>query len=141
MSWTWPAPLPALQAFLRFQAAVMGLAFVFVFVPTSWMAAIHDRLGIGALPASPIVEYLTRSLSALYGVYGSLAWVTSSDPRRYRAVVLYMAIVAIAWGPLLAGIDHQAGMPLFWLVGELLVPPAGGVIVLALLRRLDRSPA
>lgn len=123
-----------LARLLRFQAFVMGLAFFAVLMPSSWMAASSQMLGL-AHPAGPLTEYLTRSLSALYGVYGSIGWVTSSDVERYAGVITYMGVAALLWGPLLCAIDLFAGMPVWWAVGEALAPSCGGALVLWLQQR------
>ena len=119
---------------LRIQATVMGLAFLAAIMPSSWMAATSQMLGL-THPSVPLTEYLTRSLSALYGVYGSLGWVTSSDVERYSGVITYMGVVALFWGPLLFAIDLFAGMPTFWAIGEVIAPTTGGALVLFLQRR------
>jgi hypothetical protein len=120
---------------LRFEAAVMGLAAVAVFLPTDWMAGLNDRLGLEPLPRSPLVEYLTRSLSALYAAYGSLMWVTASDVERYAGVISYMGWAAVAFGGVLAGIDLAAGMPAWWTALDAASPACGGALVLLLQRR------
>ncbi len=118
----------------------MGLlAIVAVFMPISWMAKVHEWAGLGEFPASPIVEYLTRSMSALYAAFGGLLLVVSRDVRRNRATVAYMAVIAIVFGIAILGIDLHAGLPLAWVLGE--GPPTFllGVILLALVRsQLDR---
>ena len=43
-----------LQAF----GAVTAVALVPFVMPRSWMAAVHDWLGMGVLPDNPVVEYL-----------------------------------------------------------------------------------
>ena len=49
---------------------VIGITGLFaipaIFLPYSWMNAIHDYMGLGELPDTPIVSYLARSLSAFY---------------------------------------------------------------------------
>ena len=65
----------------------MLLALPAVFMPVEWMAAIHRWLGLGELPATPLVEYLARSTSALYVLLGSLFFVIAGDLRRYAAIV------------------------------------------------------
>jgi hypothetical protein len=117
----------------------MGLAVVAVFLPTAWMAAVNDWAGLAPLPRTPLVEYLTRSLSALYAVYGSLMWVTSSDVARYAGVVTYMGGAGIALGIVLAGIDVAAGMPAGWTALDALSPSCGGAIVLLLQRQARRT--
>jgi hypothetical protein len=59
-----------------------------VFMPMSWMAATHRWLGLGEMPAGPIVEYLARSQSAFYALVGVLCLVMASDLDRYRPLVL-----------------------------------------------------
>ncbi|HEX4952925.1 MAG TPA: hypothetical protein VF017_05960 [Thermoanaerobaculia bacterium] len=133
-----PDPHRPLRLWLRFQAAVMGCAFLFVFVPTAWMQAINNLMGLGPLPEAPIVGYLTRSLSALYGVYGSLHWLSATDPERLKPLIRYMAWAALAWGPGLAAIDLAVGMPATWIAGEALAPPVGGLVTLWLVGRGER---
>src|SRR5262249_61889667 len=62
----------ALALLLRLEGAVLLLALPFVFLPTAWMAAAHVWLGLGPFPDSPLTEYLTRSLSGLYALWGPL---------------------------------------------------------------------
>lgn len=45
----------------------MLTALVAVVMPYEWMNVIHRQAGLGELPHVPIVGYLTRSISALYG--------------------------------------------------------------------------
>ena len=40
-----------------------------IFLPYSWMNAIHDFMGLGDLPNAPIVSYLARSLSLFYALF------------------------------------------------------------------------
>ena len=53
------------------------LAIVAVVMPFSWMAAAHEFLGMGEMPEGAIVDYLARSLSAVYVVLGVLLWKLS----------------------------------------------------------------
>lgn len=128
-----------LAIMLRIAGGVMLLAFGAVFMPTEWMAASHRWLGLGEFPASPLVEYLTRSASVLYGVHGGLYLVVATDIRRYAGVLAYLAAAAILLGVLMVGIDLHAGMPWYWTLGE--GPPVlgFGVLILILLRSVPRS--
>jgi hypothetical protein len=103
---------------LRFSGGVMLLAFVAVFLPTGWMAATHRWLGLGEFPSSSLVDYLTRSASALYGIHGGLAVLLSRDVRRFAPVIVYVAWAGLAFGALMIGVDLAAGMPLYWILGE-----------------------
>ena len=55
----------------------MLLAFFAIFLPVRWMAVTHEWLGLGEFPASPLVDYLTRSASLLYAWHGGLLLVLS----------------------------------------------------------------
>jgi hypothetical protein len=102
----------ALVVLLRVNAGVLLLALLAVFLPTEWMARTHRWLGLGAFPASPLVDYLTRSASALYAVHGGLVLILSLDIRRFAPVIEYVAWAGVVFGILIIGIDVTAGLPL-----------------------------
>ena len=54
------------RLFLRIIGTTTLLALDAVVMPYSLMNAIHKWLGLGQLPAEPIVGYLARSTSAFY---------------------------------------------------------------------------
>ena len=119
---------------------VVGVGSLFavgaVLMPMSWMAAIHRWLGLGEMPAAPVVEYLARSLSAFYAAFGALFLVAAADLPRYRPLLGFLAAVTAVLGVVLLGIDLSAGMPWWWSAFE--GPPAVGFG--ALLFFLHRSP-
>lgn len=118
---------------------VSGLfALVPVFMPFSWMAAIHDWLGLGEMPTAPIVEYLARCLSAFYAFYGTLCLLAASDLDRYRPLVRLLALALLLMGIVFSWVDVVSGMPWWWLAIE--GPPAIGVGALLLfLARLGQQ--
>ncbi len=122
---------------LRFGGCIMLTAFGAMLLPVEWMAATHRWLGLGDFPASPLVDYLTRSLAALYGFNGGIRLLVSGDVRRYSVVVAYLAVMDLVLGVLLLAIDWHAGLPLYWTLGE--GPPLVlmGAILLHLLRRVS----
>lgn len=99
---------------LRISAAGLMLAFLAVLLPVDWMAATHPRLGLGEFPRTPIVDYLTRSIAALYGFHGVFVWIVSFDSVRYRVFVWFAAIMNIVFGAMMIAIDLHAGMPVIW---------------------------
>ena len=107
-----------LRILLRVGGVTMLLATLAIFMPTSWMAATHQWLGMGPFPASPLTDYLTRSASFLYAMHGGLLLVLATDVRRYRKVLLYLGLVTALGGALLTGIDLHAGMPTWWTLSE-----------------------
>ena len=116
--------------FLRLVGTVAGLAAFCAVMPLHSMDAIHRRLGMGALPGQPIVEYLARSTSAFYALLGALLWTLSFDLTRYRPLVRGLGFAIIALGGLLLWTDMTAGMPKFWQAAEGPLNVLLGVIIL-----------
>ena len=115
----------ALVSLLQF----LGItALVAVFMPFSWMAAGHRWLGLGEMPSGPIVEYLARSLSGFYALFGALCLAVAADLERYRPLVRFLGVTIAFMGVVAFGIDFVAGMPWWWTVFE--GPPAIGFGVL-----------
>jgi len=121
---------------LRVSGAVMLLAFAAMIMPTDWMAASHRRLGMGPFPESALVEYLTRSISALYGIHGGLYLVVSMRVKRYADVILYLGAMNVLFGLLMVGIDVYAGIPWFWTLVEGPSVIFVGILFIALTRKL-----
>lgn len=123
-----------LQWLLRFIGVVLCLAFPTILLPVEWMAATHESLGLGPFPRSTIVEYLARSIAALYGMHGVLMLIVAKAPSRYREIVNYLAAFNVVFGLLMLAIDLKTGMPWFWTVGE--GPPIAAMgVMIALLNR------
>jgi hypothetical protein len=75
------------------------------------MAAIADWLGVGQLPRSPLTEYLTRSLSAMYGVFGVLHLYLARDVARYLDLIIVIGWLTVLAGAIQTAVDFAAGMP------------------------------
>ncbi len=99
---------------LRFLGVSALFALVAVLMPFSWMAATHRWLGLGEMPAAPVVEYLARSLSAFYALFGALCLVVASDLQRYRPLVRFLGEALAVMGLVALGIDLAAGLPWWW---------------------------
>lgn len=119
---------------LRLAGVMLLTAFAAVFLPANWMAATHRWLGLGPFPASPLVDYLTRSISALYGIKGGLYLLLSTDVRRYAAVIVYVALSAMGFGLAMIVVDLHAGLPWFWTLFEGPAVFAAGTMILVLAR-------
>jgi hypothetical protein len=93
------------------------------------MASTHRWLGLGEFPRAPVVDYLARSVAALYGFHGVLLLLVSTDPIKYRSIVSYIAFMNVAFGVILVAIDVHAGLPLLWTMSE--GPPivAFGIVI------------
>ena len=107
-----------MKALLRLAGGVTSVAFPAMLLPTDWMASTHAWLGLGEFPATPIVDYLTRSVAALYGFHGALVLLIARDPERFRPIVSFVAVMNIAFGIMLVVVDLHAGLPAFWVLGE-----------------------
>ena len=121
---------------LRFGGVVTTAGFLAVFLPVEWMAATHEWLGLGEFPRAPVVDYLARSIAALYGFHGVLLFIVAHNPVQHRTIVQYVGVMNIVFGLLLTAIDINAGMPAHWTLAE--GPPiiGFGAIVLFLSRAL-----
>ncbi|MEM7588503.1 MAG: hypothetical protein AAF560_34260 [Acidobacteriota bacterium] len=127
-----------LKRLLRFAGTVMLLAFGAVVMPTEWMEASHQRLGLGEFPTTPLVDYLTRSISMLYGIYGGMYLVIARDLRRLAPVLKYMASANIVFGAAMVAIDLHAGMPWYWVAGEGPSILAFAVLLLVMVHRVPQ---
>jgi hypothetical protein len=108
----------ALAWLLRLAGAFTATAFLAMFLPVDWMAAVHRAIGLGELPRAPVVDYLARSVAAFYGFHGVLLLLVSTDVVRYRPLVWYVAVLNVVFGVILLVIDLHAGMPLVWTLFE-----------------------
>jgi hypothetical protein len=93
---------------------MMTVAFLAVVMPTTSMAAIADWLGVGPLHRSPLTEYLTRSLSAMYGVFGVLHLYLARDVVRYLDLIVVFGWLTVVAGVIVTAVDFTAGMPALW---------------------------
>lgn len=128
--------ITALIALLRLGGVVTVTAFLAIFLPVDWMVSTHERLGLGEFPRAPVVEYLARSIAALYGFHGVLLLIVATDLRGFRRIVWYVAGMNVTFGVMMVAIDVVAGMPSLWTIAE--GPPiiAFGLIIGLLNRSL-----
>ena len=91
-----------------------ALAIIPFLMPFSWMAAVHEWLGMGALPDKPIVDYLARYASAISAFYGFVMLLTFTDVRRYASVITLQTTSTIVFAGIGSIFAWRAGMPLWW---------------------------
>lgn len=103
---------------LRVAGVITASAFLAILLPVEWMASTHRWLGLGEFPRVPVVDYLARSIAALYGFHGVLLLLIASDPVRYRPIVWYVAVMNMVFGAIVTAIDLHAGLPTFWTLLE-----------------------
>ena len=94
------------------------LAIVAVVMPQSWMAAVHESLGMGVLPDKPIVDYLARYASAFAVFYGAVCFVLATDVHRYARLIALQAILIIFLSAIGAIFGLRAGMPAWWMAAD-----------------------
>jgi hypothetical protein len=107
-----------LVSLVRLQGFILSAAAIPVLMPTAWMDLLHSQLHIGPFPLAPIVEYLTRSISALYAVHGVLLVFISFDLERYRPLLGMLILLHGVLGLAMLGIDLWAVMPWWWTLSE-----------------------
>lgn len=129
-----------LVALLRLGAVLTGSAFFAVLMPEQSMAAVHQSLGLGEFPASPLTSYLTRSLSAMYAFHGALLFILATDVQRYRPAIIFLGWTTAIFGVALLGIDLRAPMPLWWTLIEGPSVIGIGLVLVGLARRLEPAP-
>ncbi len=103
--------------FIRFTAVMFLCAAPAVVMPTEWKRAIAEFSGV-TLPDSPLVEYLTRSMSALYATMGASYWFMSCDIRRYLPLLRFSVPVMAAFDVTIIILDLMIPMPASWIAGE-----------------------
>ena len=106
------------RVLLIFNGILTLLALPAVFLPTSTMESMHQRLGIGPFPEGPIVQYLARSAAGLYAAFGLMTLVLAYDIDRFSPLVTWWGLTAIAFGAIMFWVDHVAKMPAHWTWGE-----------------------
>jgi len=119
---------------LRIVGGVMLFAFPAIILPTAMMSDIHQWLGLGTFPDSPLIQYLARSASGMYVILGGVTIIASRDPERYQPIITYLGVVCLAFGVTLTGIDFTAGMPTYWSLGEGPTVVVIGIMILVLNR-------
>jgi hypothetical protein len=111
------------------------LALPAVFLPTDWMDKFHPGLMLAPLPDAPVVQYLARSISALYAAFGSLTLLIAWDVRRFAPLVIWWGFAAIVFGLILTWVDLIAPMPAHWAWSEVPYTLITGLLVLLLHRQ------
>lgn len=113
-----------------------------LYMPTSWMAAGHEWLGMGEFPDKPITPYLARLTSGLYALYGILVLVMATDVRRYAPLISVQAVLILGLALSGGAFGWPSGIPKWWIVGDIsacIVYCFGTLYLQSRIRRADRA--
>ena len=98
--------------------AMAATAVVPMVMPFAWMQRANDALGLAPLADTPLIQYLTRSLSAVYALFGVMTIFIGLHVRSYRRLILLIGWLTGLLGLALTVIDFAVGMPPSWSWGE-----------------------
>ena len=101
---------------LRLAGATEILAFFAVVMPRAWMETSHTWLGLGNMPEGPIIMFMIRQASYVYGMHGVSLWILASNVKRFRPIVVFNGFSFLLAGPVFFLIDYYSDMPWFWTV-------------------------
>src|SRR5438045_6071164 len=107
-----------LKWLLRLAGTFEILAFIAVVMPRSWMEVSHAWLGMGKMPAGPLIMFMIRQASYSYGMHGISLWVLSLNVNRFRPLVILNGISYLLAGPIFFLIDWSSRMPTWWTVED-----------------------
>ena len=92
------------------------------------MNFVHENfVHLGPLTHTPVLEYMARTLTALYAFHGAVIVRLSFDVPRYRPVVKFVGCLQVLLGLAAFAIDFAAGLPWFWAIGEGMGLTGGGL--------------
>ena len=128
-----------LRWLLRITGSVEILAFVAVVMPRSWMEVSHAWLGLGELPSGPIIMFMIRQASYVYGMHGVSLWVLASDVDRFRPLVILNGVSFLVAAPVFFVIDYTSGIPFWWTIVDTFSCAFFGAAVLWLSRDATAS--
>lgn len=103
---------------LRLVGVVEMLAFVSVVMPRSWMEASHRWLGMGELTGGPVLMFMIRQASYVYGMHGVFLWLLASNVERYRPLIVFTGFSFLLAAPVFLVIDHWSGLPVWWTLSD-----------------------
>ena len=103
---------------LRLAGVVEILAFFAVVMPRSWMEVSHEWLGMGEMPPGPLVNFIVRQASYVYGMHGVSLLVLATDVVKFRKLIVVNGIAFLLAGPVFFWVDWTAGMQWWWTVSD-----------------------
>lgn len=115
------------------------LAFFAVVMPRVWMEVAHAWLGLGEMPGGPIIMFMIRQSSYVYGMHGVSLWILALDPKRFRPLVIFNGVGFLLGALVFFLIDYVSGMPWWWTLMDALGCGGFGAALFWLTRRSEDS--
>jgi hypothetical protein len=112
------SPEKALVWYTRFTALLFLGAAPFVVGPTEWLHAGHRLMGLGDFPDNPLMQYLARSVSALYTALGALYMFLSCDLRRYFPVLQFNVLLKLSFTVTIVSLELWIPMSRIWIIAD-----------------------
>jgi hypothetical protein len=116
-----PRPREALAPsvlILRIAGMVEILAFFAVVMPRSWMEISHTWLGMGVMPDGPLIMFMIRQASYVYGMHGVSLLILASDIDRFRPLIIFNGLSFLLAALVFFLIDYSSGMPWYWTIAD-----------------------
>lgn len=134
------SPTTIAQWLLRLSGAATCTACFAVFLPNDWMDSIHARVGLGELPKAPIVEYMARTLAAMYFAHGVMVLAASTKVDKFWGFVGLIGFINALLGTTFLVVDMKSKMPWYWTLFE--GPPIAvlGFILILVWHRGNNGP-
>ena len=115
------------------------LAVVPLLMPTSWMAACHEWLGMGEFPGMPVAEYLARMTSGLCAFLGMLALLLARDLQRYAGAIRLLAISVCLLEVINLFYGLPSGMPAWWIWSDAVGAGGFAIVVIYLQQKITNA--
>jgi hypothetical protein len=128
-------PIRSTANFIRFLAICEMLIFSITFMPESWIASFHSWIGLGDLPDSIFLRYITRGATLCQGAVGVALWIMASDVARYRPLIITTAAALLVASPGFYFIDTISGMPVTARIWDCTACFLAGAVLLSLCLR------
>jgi hypothetical protein len=111
------------------------VSVVGLFLPLSACESIARFFGTERLPASTLIMYAVRTVSAMYIGTGVFFIILALDPVRYGVLVPFSGLAAIFIGVVCAITGMTVGMPVLWFLGDFLSCAVLGVLIVVFWRQ------
>jgi hypothetical protein len=96
----------------------------------------HADMGMGELEYTPLMSYLTRTLSAMYAIVGAICFYMAYDVKRYLMLIRLLGCIAVIGGIGVTILDTLLHLPWLWTALEGPMTMVLGIVLISLARAL-----